>query len=102
MAEEDEDVDYEVRFILAGTKSPLFTVDDERQVVWIIALRGEGRLPRPESLPRSLDVLEFARRIEAPRQALLEAEESGDAGQLNLAEVIRAARRAAGLPEHLE
>ncbi len=54
IAPEDEDVSYEVRFILAGSVSLLFTVDEERSSVWVIAVRGEGRLPRPEDLPASL------------------------------------------------
>ena len=48
IAEENEDVDYEVRFILAGRTSLLFTVDEDRETVWIIALRGEGQLPQSD------------------------------------------------------
>lgn len=64
IAEEDEDVPYEVRFILAGSVSLLFTVDEDRATVWVIAVRGQGQLPRPEQLPPTLDALidEGARR----------------------------------------
>lgn len=57
VAEEDEYLDYEVRAILAGSVSLLLTIDDELEIVWIVAVRGEGQLPRPEQLPSSLDVL---------------------------------------------
>ena len=57
LALENDDVDYEVRQLLVGSPALLFTVDDERSVVWVIALRGEGQLPRPENLPSGHDAL---------------------------------------------
>jgi hypothetical protein len=54
-------VEYEVRFVLAGRESLLFTVDDERATVWVIALRGQGPLPKPENLPRSTGALPCSR-----------------------------------------
>jgi hypothetical protein len=95
-------VEYEVRFVLAGRESLLFTVDDERATVWVIALRGQGPLPKPENLPRSTGALEIERTIAALRNALLEAEQSGDAGLLHFNELVRKARRMAGLPPLLE
>ena len=61
-AEENDEVDYEVRFVLAGRESLLFTVDEGRQTVWVIALRGQGQLPKPENLPLSTDTLEIERK----------------------------------------
>jgi plasmid stabilization system protein ParE len=65
IAEENDDVEYEVRFVLAGRESLLFTVDDERATVWVIALRGQGQLPKPENLPHSTGALEIERTIAA-------------------------------------
>jgi len=58
LAPENENVPYEVRSISAGSTSLLFTVDEERSTVWVIAVRGQGQLPRPERLPGSLDELQ--------------------------------------------
>ena len=98
LAEENDDVDYEVRQLLVGSPALLFTVDDEQNMVWVIALRGEGQLPRPENLPSGHSALEAERKIEALRQALTEGEESGVAGPLDIEEIILAARAKAGLP----
>lgn len=57
IAAEDEDVPYEVRFVLTGSVSLLFTVDEERSTVWVIAMRGQGQLPSPERLPHLLNQL---------------------------------------------
>lgn len=53
LAEENEDVDYEVRKLPVGSPVLLFTVDDDRRTVWVIAFRGEGQLPRSGNLPGS-------------------------------------------------
>ena len=98
IAEESEDVDYEVRFVLAGRDVLLFTVDDERDTVWIIGLRGRGRLPRPDELPHDTDALEIERATAILRAALIKGELSGDAGPLDFDEIIRQARLKAGLP----
>jgi len=50
-------VPYEVRSVLAGSVSLLFTVSDERDTVWVIAVRGQGQLPRLDQLPPTLDAL---------------------------------------------
>ena len=65
-AEENDDVEYEVRFVLAGRESLLFTMDEEREIVWVIALRGQGRLPQPQELPQDISSLEIER--EAPKR----------------------------------
>ena len=63
LAEENQNVEYEARLVLVGTKSLIITVDDERATVWVIALRGEGQLSRPEYLPQHLDeIIRAARR----------------------------------------
>lgn len=53
-AEEDKEVSYQVRCILVGSVSLLFTVDEERATVWVIAVRGQGQLPKPRDLPSFL------------------------------------------------
>jgi plasmid stabilization system protein ParE len=98
LAEENDDVDYEVRQLLVGSSTLLFTVDDERNTVWVIALRGEGQLPRPQDLPSGHTALGAERKIDALRQALAEGERSGDAGPLDIDEVLREARARAGHP----
>lgn len=98
IAEENADVEYEVRFVLAGRESLLFTVDDKRATVWVVALRGQGQLPKPENLPHSTGALEIEPTIAALRAALLEAEKSGDAGPQDFNELVRKACRTAGLP----
>jgi plasmid stabilization system protein ParE len=50
LAEESDDVSYEVRKLQVGSPVLLFTVDDDRRTVWVIAFRGEGQLPRPQDL----------------------------------------------------
>ncbi|MCA9772718.1 MAG: type II toxin-antitoxin system RelE/ParE family toxin [Myxococcales bacterium] len=62
LAEEDADAPYEVRHVLVSGPALLFTIDDERRTVWVIALRGEGRLPRPEALPSSHDAIAAERK----------------------------------------
>jgi len=51
VAEEQAYVDYEVRQLVVGTHLVLFTIDDERQKVWIVGVRRGQRRPRPEELP---------------------------------------------------
>jgi len=50
-AEEDAHVDHDVRQLVVGSHLLLFTVDEERRIVWIIGLRHGHRLPRPDDLP---------------------------------------------------
>ncbi len=57
-AEEDAYVEYEVRRLVIGTHLLLFTIDDDRQKVWIIGLRHGHRLPRPGDLPVEPDSLD--------------------------------------------
>ncbi|MCB9918589.1 MAG: type II toxin-antitoxin system RelE/ParE family toxin [Planctomycetes bacterium] len=54
IATETDFAPYAVRYIMAGNTALLFTIDDDHQVVWVIALRGKGQLPRPEQLPKRL------------------------------------------------
>ncbi len=51
LATENEDVPYEVRFVLAGHESLLFTIEEDQQLVRIIAMRGQGQLPISDDLP---------------------------------------------------
>ncbi len=48
---ENDHVPYEVRFVLAGHESLLFTIDEEDLTVRIIAMRGQGQLPISKDLP---------------------------------------------------
>ena len=57
LAEENDDVDYEVRQLPVGSPALLLTVDDDRRTVWVFAFRGEGQLPRPDGLPPNHDAL---------------------------------------------
>ncbi len=54
LAEENEDVDYEVRQLSIGGPTLLLTVDDDRRIVWVIAMRGDGQLPRPQNLSNDI------------------------------------------------
>lgn len=55
LAAENDEVDYEVRHLIVGGSALLFTIDDTRDTVWVIALRGTGQLPRtlPDAPPGS-------------------------------------------------
>ncbi|MFT4842152.1 MAG: plasmid stabilization system protein ParE [Planctomycetota bacterium] len=54
LAEENGDVDYEVRQLLVGSPFLLLTIDDDRQTVWVFAFRGQGQPSQADSLPRHL------------------------------------------------
>ncbi len=57
LAEENDDVDYEVRQLPVGSPALLLTVDDDRRTVLVVTFRGEGQLPRLGGLPPNLDTL---------------------------------------------
>lgn len=51
LAIENEHVPYEVRRVLVDNHLLLFTVAEEKQMVYIVGLRHGARLPRPQDLP---------------------------------------------------
>ena len=56
-AQEDDYVTYEVRQLVVDSHLLLFTVDDDKQTVWIVGLRHGHRRPRPQDIPPDLDAL---------------------------------------------
>ena len=52
LAEENEYVEYTVRVVQVGGQALLFTIDEERHCVWVLALRGQDQEPKRERMPR--------------------------------------------------
>jgi plasmid stabilization system protein ParE len=98
LAEESDALDYEVRQLHVGGAVLLFSVDYERNTVWVLALRGEGQLPQPESLPSSHTDFETERIIEALQQPRTKANDSGDGDAPNTDETVRETRAKYGRP----
>jgi hypothetical protein len=57
LAQENAYVSYEVRQLVVGSHLLLFTVDDEKRTVWVVALRHGHRIPRPREIPPNLTAL---------------------------------------------
>ena len=50
-AEEDRFRPFEIRKLLHGSHLILFTIDDEKGVVFVLGVRHGMRMPRPQDLP---------------------------------------------------